>query len=156
MPAPVFVAAFTPEQQRITNAFYLAFVLWREARGEPYEGKVALVYSIMHRVAHPKWWGRDIPSVVTRKWQYSSMTNPSDGQLTLFPVYDLSWEECLQIALNVLDQKVANPAPGADSYYAADTLKPSWANTARFIVRIGKHCFYNTDGDRSDSTKLKP
>src|SRR5690242_10046570 len=103
----------TTESQRITNVFYLAFVLWREARGEIHDGKVALVYSIMNRVEHPNWWGKDVVSVCIAPWQYSSMTDPKDPNLTKYPGMDAAWAECIQIASDVYDKKVPNPVPGA-------------------------------------------
>ena len=141
----------TAEGKRITDAFYLAFVLWREARNEPHDGKVALVFSILNRVQHPKWWGTDVPSVVTKKWQYSSMTDPNDVQLTKYPTFDPVWAECLNTVLAVLDGREENPVPGADSYYATYIAAPNWAKPEQFVKQVGNHRFYNTDGDHPEN-----
>src|SRR3990172_10413739 len=64
-----------------TQTFYLALAIWREARGEPQLGRTAVGYSILNRVARPSWWGRTVDEVITKKWQYSSLTDPRDKQL---------------------------------------------------------------------------
>jgi spore germination cell wall hydrolase CwlJ-like protein len=145
----------TMDQQRITDLFYLAFVLWREARNEPRDGKVALVYSILNRVKNPKWWGNDVASVCTKPWQYSSMTDPHDVQLTKYPAStDPSWVECIQVASDVYDGTVPNPCPGADSYYATYISAPNWAKPEQFVAQVGAHRFYNTDGDHPDNAQV--
>lgn len=154
MTSPILLSGLTPEMKRTTNLFYLAFVLWREARNESRAGKIALVFSIMNRVSKPKWWGNDVPSVVTKKWQYSSMTDPNDKQLVLYPVFDQSWTECLSAAIAVYDEQVQNPIGGADSYYATYIPQPKWAKDEYFVAQIGAHRFYNTDGDHPENEKL--
>jgi spore germination cell wall hydrolase CwlJ-like protein len=128
---------------------FLALVLWREARAEPREGKVAVAYSILNRVERPSWWGRSLLEVITRKWQYSSMTDPNDVQLTRWPTaYDPTWLSCLEVAASVLARTEPNPAPGADSYYAVSMpAPPRWATPETFVVQVGHHRFYNLDHD---------
>jgi spore germination cell wall hydrolase CwlJ-like protein len=144
-------AALTGEAKRVTDLFYLAFVLWREARNETRAGKIALVFSILDRVRNPKWWGNDVPSVCTKKWQYSSMTDPNDKQLTLYPVFDQAWAECISAATTVYDGLVQNPVPGADSYYATYIPAPNWAKPEMLVAQIGAHKFYNTDGNHPEN-----
>ncbi len=132
----------------VQDVTFLALVIWREARGEPKEGKTAVGFSIMNRVRRPAWWGDSVLAVVGKKWQYSSMTDPNDKQLTRWPAEDdLQWRECLRIARDVYESNVGNPAPGADSYFA-DTIKPpNWATKEKFVVKIGHHSFYDIDSD---------
>lgn len=155
MPDGTVQATLTPEAKRITDVFYLGFVLWREARGESRAGKIALVFSIMNRVEHPKWWGNDIPSVIAKKWQYSSMTAPGDPNLIQYPLFDQSWADCVSAAMTVYDKQVQNPVPGADSYYATSMASPPpWAKQEQFVIQVGAHRFYNTDGDHPENVKL--
>jgi N-acetylmuramoyl-L-alanine amidase len=153
-------AAMLPEQRRVTELFYLAFVLWREARAEPKDGKIALVHSIMNRVAHPKWWGASISEVVTKPWQYSSMTDPHDPQLIKYPGIDDAWIECMDVAMGVYDGRYPNPIPTADSYYATSMddagNPPKWASSAsvKFVGQIGHHKFYDTDGEHPENVKV--
>jgi spore germination cell wall hydrolase CwlJ-like protein len=137
-----------PLTQYIADVFFLALTAWREARGESYEGQLAVAYSILNRVQRPSWWGDSVQSVVTKKWQYSSLTDPKDAQLAAWPREDdVRWRECMQIALDVVNGDVGNPVPGADSYYAVSIPAPKWATQDRFVRQIGNHRFYNLDRD---------
>jgi N-acetylmuramoyl-L-alanine amidase len=129
----------TSELQRISDIFYLALVTWREARGEGRECMTAVAHSVMNRVENPKWWGKDVTSVVTKKWQYSSMTDPKDRQLTTWPGLDPWWDMALS--------KIGNPVPGADSYFDISIPNPVWATADKFVAQIGRIKFYNMDLD---------
>lgn len=134
--------------KEVANRFMLALCIWREARSEPREGKVAVGYTVMNRAAHPGWWGNDVYSVITKPMQYSSITAPGDAQLHLFPkLSDAVWLECLQIASDIIDGTAPNPVPGADSYFADYIPPPRWATSDKFVRQIGHHVFYNLDGD---------
>ncbi len=131
----------------------LALTLWREARGESTNAKVAVACSIKNRVDRPSWWGKSLIEVLTKKWQYSSMTDPKDRQLTTWPQpQDASFEECLSIAWGVMEGVYNSPVPGADSYYD-DSLqgdaRPKWAkeHPERFVGKVGRLNFYNMDQD---------
>jgi N-acetylmuramoyl-L-alanine amidase len=145
------VTMATPDQQRITDTFYLGLVVWREARGEALNAKLAVAYSILNRVRNPKWWGHDISSVVTKAWQYSSMTDPMDPQLRTWPVLsDPSWIDCLGIAM-MAPSMLNSLCPGADSYYDTSIPPPKWAKDEMFVAQIGNLKFYNTDGDHPEN-----
>lgn len=129
----------------------LAIVLWREARGESKACRIQVACCVRNRVRHPKWWGNDYVSCIIKKWQFSSMTDPKDRQLTTWPApSDHVFEECLQIASDVIDEKVKPTFPGADSYYDSSILPPAWASPDRRCGVIGKITFYNIDLDTED------
>jgi N-acetylmuramoyl-L-alanine amidase len=130
------------------DVVFLALTLWREARGEPYLGRVAVAHSIMNRVRRPSWWGNTVLAVVTKKWQYSSLTDPKDRQLVLWPTdTDVRWRECMEIARGVYSELIPNPAVGADSYYSDVIPAPYWADPKKFVVKIGRHLFFDLDAD---------
>ena len=133
----------------ITDRFMLALLVWREARAEPREGQIAVAFTVLNRCYRPSWWGHTILEVISKKWQYSSLTDPHDPQLTRWPVEsDESWWASLAAACDVLDGKVSNPVPTADSYYATSMpAPPAWADPKRFVGQIGRHRFYNLDRD---------
>lgn len=129
----------------------LGLTIWREARGESYEAKLAVGCSIRNRVQHPKWWGNDYISVLTKKWQYSSLTDPNDKQLSTWPAAsDHVFEECLEIACGVIEDWLHSPLRGADSYYDQSIAPPKWATEDKKVGQIGKLTFYNIDGDTGD------
>lgn len=134
--------------REVTDLFLMTLCVWREARGETKEAQIAVAHSILNRVNHPKWWGNSISAVVTRKWQYSSMTDPHDPQLTTWPVFgDASWASCFDAAVGALSGSYENPVPGADSYHDTSIQPPSWAATSHRLEQIGHLVFYDTDGD---------
>lgn len=135
--------------RKLTDLFYLALVVYREARGEPDEAKLAVAWSVLNRVAKPSWWGSSVESVVTKKWQYSSMTDPHDPQLArAWPVsVDPMWGRCLTIASDAMDGTSTDPLPGADSYHDTSISPPSWTTGARKCGQIGRLVFYDVDHD---------
>jgi spore germination cell wall hydrolase CwlJ-like protein len=126
----------------------LALLVWREARGELHPAKVAVTYSVLNRVASPKWWGDSIGAVIAKKWQYSSMAAPGDPNLIQYPLpNDLSFQDSLCAVNRVLAGGEKNPVPGADSYFENHIAPPAWAKPEQFVGQVGAFRFYNTDGD---------
>lgn len=136
------------ELKRVSDIFMLAFVTWREARGERPDVRAGVAFSILNRVKRPSWWGNDVLSVCTKKWQYSSLTDPKDRQLTTWPLsIDPSWQSCLKTAREVLDGKISNPVLGADSYFDISIPAPKWAVDETFVKQLGRVRFHNVDHD---------
>ena len=126
----------------------LALLVWREARGESRAARVAVAGTVLNRVRRPSWWGDSILSVVFKKWQYSSLTDPHDPQLTTWPSsFDQVWLECLEVAANVLDGTDHTTMPGADSYFDRSIPAPAWATPNIYVGQIGRLRFYNVDRD---------
>jgi N-acetylmuramoyl-L-alanine amidase len=139
-------------QEYCANVFVLGLMIYREAAGESDEGKMAVGFTALNRVDHPKWWGDDLYSVITKSMQYSSMTAKGDPMTVVYPALtDKTFLRCLEIAEHVYLRDIPNPVPGCDSYYAAwmDTkgMTPKWADPKKFVTRIGHHKFFNLDGD---------
>lgn len=133
-----------------TNTFYLAFVAWREARSAklPDAARIGVMFTLLDRADHPKWWGKTIGECATKRLQYSSLTDPNDRQLTTWPIEsDPSWFNCLDLARRVLSGDIANPVPGADSYFDDSIPAPAWATPDKFVAKIGTLAFYDTDDD---------
>lgn len=134
----------------------LALTLWREARGESYEARIAVAHTVKNRLEHSGWWGHDWISVLTKKWQYSSLTDPNDRQLTTWPkADDHLFEECLTIAEGVVQGLYHSPLKGIDSYFddsLQGDLRPKWAteHPERFVGKIGRLNFYNMDCDTEE------
>lgn len=130
----------------------LALLVWREARGELHQAKVAVCYSVMNRVKSPKWWGTTLGAVIAKKWQYSSMTAPGDPNLIQYPLpQDLSFQDSLLAVNAVMMDKEKNPVEGADSYYDVSIPPPKWAKPEQFVKQVGAFRFFNTDGDSPEN-----
>jgi spore germination cell wall hydrolase CwlJ-like protein len=121
---------------------FAALCLWREARGEPRAGKIAVMWSIMNRVASPSW-GNTLMAVLFQRLQYSSLTYYSDPQLATWPKdNDPSWQEALEIAEGVIAGRIETPIGGADSFHDSSIKPPAWATAERFVKQIGRLLFY--------------
>lgn len=136
-----------------TEHYIVALTIWREARGEPDEAQAAVAWTVLNRVARPGWWGKSIAEVCTKKWQYSSLTDPHDPQLVKWPLdSDPSWQAAWMIAGEVLAGMFPCPVPGADSYFDPSIAPPAWTNGATFCGKIGRLSFYDVDHDHEAST----
>ena len=137
-----------------TDLTILALTVWREARGENYQARLGVAMSVLNRVERPKWWGKNVWDVCTKKWQYSSLTAPGDPQLVLWPTgTDKSWLECVEITREALAGKFQHPFPGADSYHDISISSLNWAKQARFCGQSGRLKFYDVDFDYEAPTK---
>ena len=103
-----------------------------EARGEPYEGQVAVAAVILNRVKHSSF-PNSISGVI---YQPGAFTAVSDGQINV-PIAEGStvYKAC-QDAMNGWD-----PTGGAIYYFNPDTATSSWIWSRTFIKQIGKHRF---------------
>lgn len=114
------------------DAQLLARAVNGEARGEPYEGQVAVAAVILNRVEHPSF-PNSIAGVI---YQPGAFTAVSDGQINV-PISENStiYKAC-QDALNGWD-----PSGGAIYYFNPDTATSSWIWSRPLIKSIGKHRF---------------
>lgn len=103
-----------------------------EARGEPYEGQVAVAAVILNRVKHSSF-PNSISGVI---YQPGAFTAVSDGQINE-PISEGStvYKACRD-ALNGWD-----PTNGAIYYFNPDTATNAWIWSRPLIVQIGKHRF---------------
>lgn len=122
--------------------FLLALVVWREARGEPVPGKLAVAWSIRNRVQHPSWWGQDWVTVILKPWQYSSF-NPTDPNAVKWPSEtDSAWQACLDVATQVYAGQGTDPTSGAHSYYDDSIPPPEWTKAMTATVKVGALNFF--------------
>ncbi|MDD6484702.1 MAG: cell wall hydrolase [Clostridiales bacterium] len=103
-----------------------------EARGEPYEGQVAVAAVILNRVKHSSF-PNTISGVI---YQPGAFTAVSDGQINV-PIDENStvYKACRD-AMNGWD-----PSYGAIYYFNPDTATNSWIWSRPLIITIGKHRF---------------
>ena len=137
--------------------FMLALCIWREARNQRRDAKLAVACVIRNRANHPKikWWGNGYFEVITAPWQFTSFNKPTpkniDPNVHLFPspkdhVSWVSWLECLAVAQEVYEMTVKDVTEGADHYFdkSLDNRPPTWAKSYRFIKDIGNFHFYKS------------
>ena len=110
---------------------------WREqligeARGEPYEGQVAVGAVILNRVADPSF-PNTIAGVI---YEPGAFTAVSDGQINVAIDESSSVVKAARDALNGWD-----PTDGAIYYFNPDTATNKWIWSRPLIKTIGKHRF---------------
>lgn len=110
----------------------LARAINGEARGEPYEGQVAVGAVILNRVESP-----DFPNTIAGViYQSGAFTAVSDGQINVPIEEGATVLKAAQDALNGWD-----PTGGAIYYFNPATATSSWIWSRPLIKTIGKHRF---------------
>ncbi|MBP3447432.1 MAG: cell wall hydrolase [Clostridia bacterium] len=115
-----------------TNLQLLARAVNGEARGEPYEGQVAVAAVILNRVRHPSF-PNTVAGVI---YQPGAFTAVSDGQINV-PIDPKStiYKACTD-AMNGWD-----PSGGAIYYFNPKTATSKWIWSRPVIKQIGNHRF---------------
>ncbi len=103
-----------------------------EARGEPYEGQVAVGAVILNRVKSPKF-PNTIAGVI---YQSGAFTAVSDGQINVPIAENSTVYKAAQDALNGWD-----PTNGCLYYFNPDTATSDWIWSRQIVKKIGKHNF---------------
>jgi len=131
-----------------TDIAMLALLLFREARGESYEAKVAVGCTVRNRTLHPSWYGKTYFEIITKKAQFTSIHPPDgifDPNLVVYPdPHDSTWKDCVLVAFDVIVGNVADPTGGALFYFdkSADKNPPPWATSYVHSADIGNFHFY--------------
>ena len=110
----------------------LARAINGEARGEPYEGQVAVGAVILNRVKSPKF-PNTIAGVI---YEPGAFTAVSDGQINVTISEDSTVVKAARDALNGWD-----PSGGAIYYFNPATATNKWIWSRPLIKTIGKHRF---------------
>lgn len=113
-----------------SNVYLLARIISAEARGEPYEGQVAVGAVILNRIEHPSF--PDTLSGVI--YQNGAFTAIVDGQFNQ-PISSSAYNAARD-ALNGWD-----PSGGAIYYYNAKKTSNSFIHSRPVIKVIGDHRF---------------
>ena len=116
----------------ISDVQLLARAINGEARGEPYEGQVAVGAVILNRVNDSRF-PNTIAGVI---YQPGAFTAVADGQINVPIDENSSVVKAAQDALNGWD-----PTDGAVYYFNPDTATNDWIWSRPLIKTIGKHRF---------------
>ena len=103
-----------------------------EARGEPYEGQVAVGAVILNRVSHASF-PNTIAGVIYEKGAFTAV---SDGQINVPIAESTTVVKAAQDALNGWD-----PSNGALYYFNPNTATSSWIWSRKITLTIGSHMF---------------
>ena len=126
-----------------------ARTVYGEARGEPFEGQVAVAWVIRNRAERPGWWGRDVGQVCLKPSQFSCWlaNDPNRDVITSVNPDNPVYRRCLGIAALVLSGDLEDPTEASTHYLTVDRPEwavawpPKWARDMRKTVVIGGHQF---------------
>ena len=108
----------------------LARAVFSEARGEVFDGQVAVAAVILNRMEHPDF-PHDVSGVIFQPQAFSAV---DDGQFWLEP--DQQAYRAVETAL-----KGSDPSRGAIYYYNPVKATSYWIFGRPIITRIGRHVF---------------
>lgn len=108
----------------------LTNIISAEARGEPFEGQVAVGAVVLNRMEHPSF-PDTLAGVVYQPGAFTAIT---DGQ-----IHEKIAESARRAAKEALNG--ADPSGGAIYYYNPDKTSNKWIRTRPVIKRIGAHLF---------------
>ena len=123
--------------------------LWGEARGEAWDGQVAVAWVIRNRAERPGWWGHTVSEVVLHPRQFSvfNESDPNRPKVLNVTSDDPTFRRCLGIFALVLSGDLSDPTNSATHYFTAAppssdmAWPPAWSMKMRQTARIGHHVF---------------
>lgn len=115
----------------------LARLVNGEARGETYQGQVAVAAVILNRVKSPQF-PNSISGVIYQKGQFTCVT---DGQFNKPIDKNSTVYKAAKEAMNGAD-----PTNGALFFYNPKTTKSKWLFTLKTLKTIGSHVFAISGG----------
>jgi len=128
--------------QFIRQVNCMAQNIYYEARGETYQGKLAVTQVVLNRVRSGLFPDSVCGVVYQRNnngCQFSWVCQKHNK-----PIDHYEWQESVEIARRALTEQVvyAKLAKTDALYYHANYVSPDWANSMKVVAVIGKHIFY--------------
>lgn len=129
----------------------LALNIYHEARGEPFEGRVAVAHVVVNRVNHKKF-PNDVCDVV---WQGKQGTLPQKNGIKpkvcqfswtcdnndTDPKNEKSFNDARELAKKVLAGEIKDPTQGS-LFFHNTLVEPKWSQVKIRTRKIGNHIFY--------------
>lgn len=127
--------------------------VWGEARGESFEGKIAVAHVILNRVAEgiafrkrtgrKHYRGETVAEVCQKKWQFScwNENDPNLPKLKVVDEQDKNFILCGAASRGALSGVYPDPTDGATHYHTT-AIKAFWSAGKTPTTRIGHHVFY--------------
>lgn len=124
----------------------LALCCWREAQNQPKVAQTAQAYTVKNRLAHPGWWGHSYATIILMPYQYSSFNHDDPNAVKMPFPDDPAWQQCMEVAQDVYQNLVPDPASGSTHYYDAslDAHPPKWATNGSMehVIDLGLFRFW--------------
>lgn len=146
---------------RLQDWQLIGLCIEREARGEPYDGQVAVGTVILERVDHRDWDGKNVHEVILKPWQFSwTMPEAGSDYYNESVMIARNWideyrirkalRDCCAIANGMLHQSIPRDHDLAEAHccqylnpkVAAKTRAEWIAKGMTSIKKIGNHEFF--------------
>jgi N-acetylmuramoyl-L-alanine amidase len=109
----------------------MALDLWREAQNQSYAAILGVAWVVKNRIVMP----HDLVYVVTKKYQFSSMTSPGDLNLVKWPeTGDAAFAMCCTAAEAVFSPGAVDPTNGATFYFSPPITEPPVAEWGPVVI----------------------
>jgi spore germination cell wall hydrolase CwlJ-like protein len=138
----------------LSDAQLMALTIYGEARGEIYDGKVAVGSVILERVEHRDWDGKTVSEVCLMPYQFSCYL-PDDPNFPALKLIAGDWDnkimqsrklrDCYKIASDLLAGQIRRTPEIAEHHatqYKTLQCRAAWADKIKKIAVIGRHEFY--------------
>lgn len=127
-----------------TDIETLARTIYGEARGEGFDGMLAVGWVVKNRMLEDRW-PDTIEKVCKQKAQFScwNTNDPNLIRLSSVGIDDQAFRQCLRASLEVI-LGANDPTKGANHYLTrglAEKHPPSWYDKERVVKDIGSHRF---------------
>lgn len=131
----------------------LALCAWGEARGEPIQGQLGVMWVIRNRVHDQKRrYGRGYAEVILRPLQFSCMNADDPNLAKILAMADRLEEatgkqeqpisQLIFLGHGILMGDLSDVTGGANHYHATSISRPHWTGTLQAICVLGNHAFY--------------
>jgi N-acetylmuramoyl-L-alanine amidase len=127
---------------KLINPDSLAILtIWQEARGEPYQGKIAVAEVIRNRMERNYSSDGTVAGTIGRPYQFSGW-NPLDPNFLPSLKLDDSDPTVIECIRAWNESSMTNHAKGAVLYCNLNLARPYWARAEKLLVKIGEHSFF--------------
>lgn len=132
----------------VDEPLWIALTVWQEAAGEPWEGKLAVAWSIVNRMRDGRW-PSSASDVVFQPLQFSAWNADSPTRMRLDEIRPDNpvWADCYKAACAAYFGLSGDPTRGANHYLNAQVVLsasgrlPSWYSEDKVTASIGRHRF---------------
>jgi spore germination cell wall hydrolase CwlJ-like protein len=115
----------------------LATAVYFEARGEPFDGQLAVAEVVINRARSGRY-PASYCSVVKQPWQFSFVRG---GRFPPVDISSPSWSYA-QAITRIASNRLASALPADVLWYHADYVAPVWGRRLSRVEKIGAHIFY--------------
>lgn len=144
---PEDIAGLDPEAIDLTDELQcLAMNIYHEARGESIEGRMAVAYVTLNRMASDRF-----PDSICAVVKQGGETRRHRCQFSWWcdgrsdrPLDQQAWHDSVFSAIDAV-MFSQHDTTGKALFYHADYVKPSWARKMTRTSRIGRHIFYRDE-----------